>query len=81
MPPATIEAFRDHGKVARTADRDVDASQRTIDALERAGISMRDVTDKLLTDGIASFQKSFDELVAGLRAKMKSLGKELVASR
>lgn len=81
MPPATIEAFRDHGKVARTADRDVDASQRTIDALERAGISMRDVTDKLLTDGIASFQKSFDELVAGLRAKMKSLGKEFVASR
>jgi len=81
MPPQTIEAFRDHGIVKRTVDADVDAAQRDIDALERNGISMRDVTDKLLADGLASFQKSFDTLVAGLQQKTKSLGKELAESR
>jgi transaldolase len=81
MPPQTIDAFRDHGVVARTVDADVDAAQRTIDTLERNGISMRDVTDKLLRDGLASFQKSFDTLLAGLEKKTKALGKELVTSR
>lgn len=81
MPPATIVAFRDHGVVERTVDRDVDEAQREIDALEKAGISLRSVTDKLLTDGLASFQKSFDTLLAGLQSKTKALGKELVANR
>ena len=81
MPPQTIEAFRDHGVVARTVDANVDEAQRTIDALERNGVSMRDVTDKLLTDGLASFQKSFETLLAGLEKKTRALGKELVTSR
>jgi transaldolase len=81
MPPQTIDAFRDHGVVARTVDANVDAAQGTIDTLEQNGISMRDVTDKLLRDGLASFQKSFDTLLAGLEKKTKALGKELVTSR
>ena len=40
---------------------------------------MRDVTDKLLVDGLASFQKSFDTLIAGLQKKTKALGRELIA--
>ena len=81
MPPQTIDAFRDHGVVARTVDKGVDEAKQTIDALAAQGITMRDVTDKLLTDGLASFQKSFDTLIAGLETKTKSLGRELVASR
>jgi transaldolase len=81
MPPATIDAFRDHGNVARTVDANVDDAQATLDALEKVGISIDDVTTKLLAEGLSSFQKSFDELTAGLQSKMKSLGKELVASR
>jgi transaldolase len=81
MPPQTVEAFRDHGVVARTVDAGVDEAQRTIDALEKNGIAMRDVTDKLLTDGIASFQKSFEGVLAGLEKKTKALGKDLVTSR
>jgi len=42
---------------------------------------MKDVTDKLLVDGLASFQKSFETLIAGLEKKTKALGRELVASR
>jgi len=81
MPPQTIEAFRDHGIVKRTVDAAVDESERDIQALESNGISMRSVTDKLLVDGLASFQKSFDTLVAGLQQKTKALGKELAESR
>jgi transaldolase len=78
MPPATIEAFRDHGKVKRTVNVGVDEAERTIQALEKNGISINDVTDKLLTDGLASFQKSFETLIGGLDKKTKSLGKALV---
>ena len=69
MPPATIEAFRDHGEVRRTVDTDIEGAVRALQALEDAGISMREVTDKLLEEGLASFQKSFDGLLAGLEAK------------
>jgi transaldolase len=69
LPPATIDAFRDHGEVARTVDRDIDGAKRVIADLERAGISLADVTAKLLKDGITNFQKSFDGLLANLEKK------------
>ncbi len=74
MPPATIEAFRDHGVVQRTVDKKLAAAEGLLKEIEAAGISMREVTEKLLVDGIASFQKSFDELIAGLETKIGSLG-------
>ena len=73
MPPATIEAFRDHGVVARTIDKRVAVAVAVLKEIEAAGISMREVTEQLLVEGIASFQKSFDELIAGLEAKIGSL--------
>ncbi len=73
MPPATIDAFRDHGDVQRTVNARVGAAEGLLKELEGVGISMREVTDKLLADGIASFQKSFDDLLAGIKAKVGSL--------
>jgi transaldolase len=73
MPPATIDAFRDHGVVDRTVDKKVAAAEGALKEIEAAGISIKEVTEKLLVDGIASFQKSFDELIAGLESKMVSL--------
>jgi transaldolase len=73
MPPATIDAFRDHGVVERTVDKKVAAAEGLLEEIEAVGISLKDVTDKLLSDGIASFQKSFDELIAGLESKIGSL--------
>lgn len=81
MPPATIDAFRDHGEVARTVDRDVAGAEAHIAELESAGVRLDDVTDKLLVDGIASFQKSFDGVIAGLEQKTHKLGHELLPSR
>jgi transaldolase len=73
MPPATIDAFRDHGVASRTVDKRVSAGEGLLKEIESVGISIREVTEKLLVDGIASFQKSFDELLAGLDAKIGSL--------
>ena len=81
LPPATLEAFRDHGEVARTVDANLEDAERTISALAAIGIPLTEVTDKLLADGLASFQKSFDTLIAGIERKSRALGRELVRSR
>jgi transaldolase len=81
MPPATIDAFRDHGEVAITVDKGLDEAERVIAELERVGIPLPEVTEKLLIDGLASFQKSFDTLIGGLERKTKSLGREMVGAK
>jgi transaldolase len=81
MPPATLDAFRDHGVTARTVDADVTSAERVISDLAAAGIPISSVTDQLLTDGLASFQKSFETLIGGLEAKATLLGRSLAASR
>lgn len=73
MPPATIEAFREHGEVRRAVDENVDAARQTIAHLTAVGIDLGQVTDKLLVDGLASFQKSFDSLLGGLEKKRTAL--------
>ena len=81
MPPATIDAFRDHGTVRRTVDDDDVGSRRTVQELKAIGIDLDAVTDKLLREGLASFQKSFDSLTAGLERKRSALGQELASTR
>ncbi len=81
MPPALIDAFRDHGETARTVDADLESAERTIADLAAIGIEMKDVTDKLLSEGLASFQKSFETLTAGLQKKAATLGREMTSAR
>jgi transaldolase len=74
MPPATITAFADHGVVERTVDTHIDEERALLAKLEAFGVSLPTITDTLLRDGLASFEKSFDSLVAGLQAKRRTLG-------
>jgi len=73
MPPSLIDAFREHGEVERTVDKRYGAAEGLLREVESVGVSMKDVTDTLLRDGLASFQKSFDTLTAGIAKKMSSL--------
>ena len=73
MPRPTITAFLDHGTVARTIDRDLDAAYKTMVDLAAAGIDVAAVTAQLEEDGIASFAKSFDTLLAGVATKRSQL--------
>jgi len=73
MPPATVEAFRDHGIVAGdTVREDVDAAEQTVFDLEAAGISVAKVTQDLLTAGVKSFADSYDQLISGIAGKLDS---------
>jgi transaldolase len=73
MPRPTIAAFLDHGTIARTIDKDLDAAYKTMTDLAAAGIDMRAVTAQLEDEGIASFAKSYDSLLAGVAAKRSQL--------
>lgn len=81
LPPATLESFRDHGEVQRTVDKDVDDARSHMMALERVGIDMKAVTAKLLVDGLASFQKSWDGLIGGLAGKRRVLKGEAAVTK
>ena len=62
MPPATIDAFRDHGVARRTIDEGVDDARQVMRDLAAAGISIDEVTDELQRDGVEAFTKSFGEI-------------------
>jgi transaldolase len=73
LPEPTLEAFADHGVLARTADADLAESDRVWQALAQVGVDMDDVADQLEREGVASFMKSFDELIDTLEAKATEL--------
>jgi transaldolase/glucose-6-phosphate isomerase len=66
MPPATIDAFRDHGKLRNSLVEDVSGAAKTMADLERTGISMKEITDKLTNDGVKLFADAFDKLLVAV---------------
>jgi transaldolase/glucose-6-phosphate isomerase len=64
MPPATVDAFRDHGQLRNSLTEQVGDAKKVMDDLARAGISMKEVTDKLTNDGVKLFADAFDKLLA-----------------
>ena len=73
MPKETVEAFQDHGVVADTLERDVDAARRLLHELAAVGIDYDDVVDTLEREGVQKFSDSFRELLDGIRAKRAQL--------
>jgi transaldolase len=74
IPPATFDAFRDHGRVRPSLTENVDEAAKVMASLEKAGISMKEVTEKLVVDGVKLFADAFKQLLeatgktAGVRA-------------
>jgi transaldolase len=73
MPESTLEAFEDHGTVARTIDQGVDEARQVLDRLAEVGVDLADVTRTLEEEGVAAFSKSFDELMSALDDKADDL--------
>jgi len=69
LPDSTIEAFADHGTLARTIDADVTTAEVVWASLAAVGVDMDDVAEQLEREGVSSFQKSFTELIDVLDAK------------
>ena len=80
MPDATLEAFLDHGVVARTVDADPGGAGRVLEQAAEVGVDLDDVGRLLERQGVASFLGSFDELMAALTAKANELVGEPRAS-
>jgi transaldolase len=79
IPPETIEAFKDHGKVRMSLTEDMPAARQAVARLGELGIDFNDVTDVLLQQGVDSFNKSFEQLMATIRQKREKFAKELAA--
>lgn len=73
MPVKTIEAFLDHGTVARTVDKSYGEAERVLARLEEAGISLDAITAQLEKEGIDAFVASYDDLLAGVEEKKSAL--------
>ena len=73
LPDATIDAFNDHGTLKRTIDDGVADAESVWRELAEVGVDMEDVAAKLERDGVTSFSKSFDDLLAALSAKAETL--------
>jgi len=71
LPDATVDAFADHGTVSRTIDLKVDQAHAEWQALQMIGVDMEEVAQKLEQEGVASFQKSFTELIDALTEKAR----------
>jgi transaldolase len=67
MPPATMDAFRDHGKVAATLEANLDQARDAANQLKAVGIDLLEVGEELQREGVELFKKSFEDLLAATR--------------
>jgi transaldolase/glucose-6-phosphate isomerase len=72
IPPATMDAFRDHGIVRRTLDADLATSDKIMADLEKSGISMQKITNQLLEEAIKLFADAFEKLLAAVEQKKRN---------
>jgi transaldolase/glucose-6-phosphate isomerase len=77
VPPATLEAFRDHGVPAVTLTRDLDKSKEALAQLEAAGISMEQVTQELEDEGVKAFADAFSQLLTTIDGRRKNAASAL----
>jgi len=75
MPPATIDAFRDHGRLRNSLTEDVAGAQNVMDNLARSGISIKEVTTQLTEDGVKLFADAFHKLLAAVEKSTQPKGK------
>ncbi len=66
MPPATFDAFRDHGQPRETLTEGIDEAKQVMQDLADVGISIDNITDKLTDDGVRLFEEAFDKLLAAV---------------
>ena len=70
LPPATLDAFRDHGHVERTIDQNVSQARKQMASLHELGISFEDTAQILQLQGLAAFVKSFEALLSTLKIRL-----------
>jgi transaldolase len=72
LPPATLDAFRDHGRPRASLTEDVESANQLMAKVAKLGISMKEVTDKLTNDGVRLFAEAFEKLLKAVDKTSKS---------
>lgn len=73
LPPATMDAFRDHGTAKETLLDGIDDARHVLSEAERLGLNLQGVTETLVDEGVTSFEEAFDALLGSVAAKQKTL--------
>jgi transaldolase / glucose-6-phosphate isomerase len=73
VPPATLSAFREHGQPSSSLAEDLDSAQETLLKLQQSGISLQQVTDQLLAEGVQLFTDAFDQLLSAVEKKRTAI--------
>ncbi|PZA09065.1 transaldolase [Rhodopseudomonas palustris] len=73
VPPATLDAFRDHGKPRDSLEKDIDEAQAVLKGLDSSGISLDAITDRLVTEGVQLFADAFDKLLGAVAFKRETV--------
>ena len=73
IPPATMDAFRDHGQVRESLTEDVDGARRILEEAEQAGLDLDGVTRQLVVDGVRLFAEAADALLGAVAAKRAAM--------
>ncbi|MGA2865052.1 MAG: transaldolase family protein [Verrucomicrobiota bacterium] len=76
MPPATLEAFRDHGRARPTLTENVEEAIRIMAFVGHAGLPFKELTDKLLEDGVKQFAEAFAKLLKATNRRGKAFDHE-----
>ncbi len=71
MPPATMQAFEDHGVLRESLVEDIEGAKQVLENLSKLGISLDEVTDQLTVDAIRLFSEPFDSLMLSLERKKR----------
>ena len=74
MPPATLDAFRDHGRVRASLEEDLPEARQVMATLDRLGISLDEITDRTLEEGIQLFTDAMEKLLDAI-ARRRALGR------
>jgi transaldolase/glucose-6-phosphate isomerase len=78
IPVATLDAFRDHGRPRASLLEDVDAAHDTMQALASAGVSIREITDQLVTEGVQLFSEAFEKMLTAVGIQSREPGVERI---
>ena len=74
IPPSTFEAFRDHGRLRASLTEDLDSAAETMTTLAKARISMKDVTDQLLDEGVQLFSDALGKVLTAVEKQSREAG-------
>jgi transaldolase / glucose-6-phosphate isomerase len=77
VPPATYDAFKDHGKVRITIEENLDEAREVLRKFEQKGFSLQKITTQLTADGVRSFDESFASLMAVIEARRDAVTRGL----